>query len=1036
MTTHAVEIARNQAQRDAASAAGEHQRARVLSTQILALMRESSGKTTSEYAAALSAHALILNALNQNAEAARVHGEALTVRTSISGERDPRTLSIMHNLAYTLNADGRSVEAEPLYQKVYALRRAVLGEDHADTLISLSNLATCLHELGRTAVAEPLQRELLRLRIATLGEKDPRTLRSYGSLAVMLRTLGKVGDAEATYRRILPILIETKGEKNADTLAVLNNLAIAINRQGRAKEAETFARQALMGRSQLLGERHPDTFDALSTLASALVGQGRYREVEPIQRHILAQRVETLGDNSPATLSALANLASNLNEQARFTEAETMFRRVYERRKKMLGDMHPKTIASLDSLGLVLDELGRSEDAEPLLRRAYMQGEQVLGNNHPDTLITLGNLASTLRTLGRFAEAETFYARAAELGARIRTDDHPSTLFDLRNLADARLWQPERASLALAPARAAVAGWRRRRAALNFSAVDEAQLARDTEQQRYFFVLLADAAWAAADAAPPDTALLKAEAFRAIQEAMSGPAGKAVAMMGARAAVDNKRAGLGTLASRRERLTEAWRNNDAAQTAVLSDNGSAAIRSGKLREQQNEIEAAISKLDIELRAQAPEYFSLIRPTPLTIRDARKLLKAHEAVMLFLPGQHGTHVMTVTRDSVSWIRSDMDQRAIGAAVARLRCDLDPDAAANVSCGAAPLELGAPAGDEPAQSYDRQTAWRLYQTLIAPFAAELSNKNTVFIAAEGALASLPFSTLVSARPNGKDQDPTALRATHWFGDNHALVQLPSLGTLAILRGARHRAAAKNTLIGFGDPLLGQLATSEAGIGSPARDVVGAATQGTMADGAQLRQLARLPGTRDELDALRVALGASEKALYVAADATERNVRSLDLSTSRVISFATHGLKAGEVGVAEPGLVLTPPSMPSAADDGLLTASEITGLKLNAEWVILSACNTAAGDGIGQPALSGLARAFFFAGARSLLATHWPVRDDVAAEITVGAVSMQKATSGMNRAQALQRAMKNIRNDTRDPSRAFPSAWAPFVLVGEAG
>jgi CHAT domain-containing protein len=146
------------------------------------------------------------------------------------------------------------------------------------------------------------------------------------------------------------------------------------------------------------------------------------------------------------------------------------------------------------------------------------------------------------------------------------------------------------------------------------------------------------------------------------------------------------------------------------------------------------------------------------------------------------------------------------------------------------------------------------------------------------------------------------------------------------------------------------------------------------------------------------------------------------------------------AGELrGAAEPGLVFTPPPQASEQDDGLLTASEIAALKLNADWVILSACNTAAGDGSeGAPGLSGLARAFFFAGARNLLVSHWPVRDDVAARITVDTIRRQQSDPRLARAQALQQAMRAIRNDTshdsKDDTWAHPNAWAPFSLIGD--
>lgn len=156
--------------------------------------------------------------------------------------------------------------------------------------------------------------------------------------------------------------------------------------------------------------------------------------------------------------------------------------------------------------------------------------------------------------------------------------------------------------------------------------------------------------------------------------------------------------------------------------------------------------------------------------------------------------------------------------------------------------------------------------------------------------------------------------------------------------------------------------------------------------------------------------------------------------------MLALATHGLVAGELGgISEPGLVLTPPETANASDDGYLTASEVAALDLNAEWVILSACNTAAGDGSeGAPGLSGLARSFFFAGARNLLASHWPVRDNVAARITVRTVELRRDDPKISRAEAFQQAMREIREDASLDSDfdtlAHPNAWAPFTLIGD--
>ncbi len=138
-----------------------------------------------------------------------------------------------------------------------------------------------------------------------------------------------------------------------------------------------------------------------------------------------------------------------------------------------------------------------------------------------------------------------------------------------------------------------------------------------------------------------------------------------------------------------------------------------------------------------------------------------------------------------------------------------------------------------------------------------------------------------------------------------------------------------------------------------------------------------------------------------------------------------------------MAEPALVLTPPVEGSEEDDGLLTASEIATHNLDADWVILSACNTAAADGTpGAEGLSGLAKAFFYAGARALLVSHWSVVSDAAVKLTTTMFDEMRDDPDIGRAEALRRARLKLMTDDEKPYFAHPMFWAPFVVVGEGG
>ena len=292
------------------------------------------------------------------------------------------------------------------------------------------------------------------------------------------------------------------------------------------------------------------------------------------------------------------------------------------------------------------------------------------------------------------------------------------------------------------------------------------------------------------------------------------------------------------------------------------------------------------------------------------------------------------------------------------------------------------------------------------------------------------------------------------------------LPSVASLRALRRFARASRATSRYAGFGNPLLlgpdgndhraalKQICPTD--LASQAARVAARATpdasmakraRGGLADVDMLRRASPLPETTDELCTVARELGAVESDLHLGARATETAVKALGASGAlgryRIIHFATHGLLAGETehfaqSLAEPALLMTPPDVATEVDDGLLTASEVARLKLDADWVVLSACNTAGGSEKGDTqALSGLARAFFFAGARALLVSHWYVDSDAAVKLTTKAFAATKADPSIGRAEAMRLAVLGVMGDRSRPARwtsAHPAVWGPFVVVGE--
>lgn len=788
-------------------------------------------------------------------------------------------------------------------------------------------------------------------------------------------------------------------------------------------------------------------------LANTLLFQGREDEAESLLRDTLALSERTLGPDDPSSLVALFNLAETVFRRNRRDEALPLYQEAEAAAIRTLGPDSQLTLLIRRGLATNLAALNRNAEAEPILRAVLAAQTSQLGADNLYTLRTANDLALTLLGLGRGEEALALIDQvdgplAAQLG-----DSHPEVVTLRQNRAAVLRLLNRDLDGSLAEARKALQALREQRSRFASTGREAAASRSLTPTERNVYGLLVETAYNARFLPGADIRALSEEGFMAAQEVMDSPASTALARRIARSLAAREGSEVLTRFEALEALSAQFRSLIGQRTAAIA--GSADANPAAVAGIERELDA----LDGEIKARSealardfPAFAALADAPPLDLRKAKELVRGtDDAILIVLPTYLGTHVFGFSDRDFGWARSDLTDKGIDQIVRRLLWDLG----ASVDVGAEE-ERAWTAEGQGAFPFDRADAHKLYQELVAPVAAQLGNARHLYVVAGGSLASLPFSVLVTEPPQGEDGDPAALRATAWLADKYALVQLPSLQALDFQRRYAAHTAASSGFVGIGDPALDGGAQTRGtgargGSGTAIRALQVAQAFKTASAGpldapvqvnqAALRQLARLPGTARELEQMRQVIGQTGSTVLTGERATEAAVKRTDLSGVAVIAFATHGLLAGELGDgAEPGLVLTPPERPDALDDGLLTTSEIADLSLNAQWVILSACNTAAGDGSsGAPGLSGLAKAFFYAGARSLLASHWPVRDDVAAQLTVTAIRLQRGNPSLSRAEALQGAMRAIRNDTAHDTAtdtwAHPNAWAPFSLIGDA-
>jgi CHAT domain-containing protein len=293
----------------------------------------------------------------------------------------------------------------------------------------------------------------------------------------------------------------------------------------------------------------------------------------------------------------------------------------------------------------------------------------------------------------------------------------------------------------------------------------------------------------------------------------------------------------------------------------------------------------------------------------------------------------------------------------------------------------------------------------------------------------------------------------RQVPWLARTHTVSQVPSAAALRTLRQLAPSSGKREKLIGFGDPYFspeqarsaeGATQVAESTRGIPLKRRVLPQTRSL--DSADLARLPRLPDTADELKSVALALEADPaKVLKLGKDANEKTVKDTDLSRFRIVAFATHGLLPGDLnGLTQPALALTAPNVADVDGDGLLTMEEILGLKLDADWVVLSACNTGAGAGSGAEAASGLGRAFFYAGSRALLVTNWSVHSASARDLVADLFRRQAADPTLSRAAALRQASMGLMDGPGYVeaganalfSYGHPLFWAPYTLIGDGG
>ncbi|MBR0682610.1 CHAT domain-containing protein [Roseomonas eburnea] len=827
----------------------------------------------------------------------------------------------------------------------------------------------------------------------------PAAERAIGILAGLASPEGALPPSAALDMMAARLSREAFGANDLARFEQLMTLGREANQAERFVAAETAYRAALGAQERMLGAGAPDSFGPMIRLALQLSNQGRHPEAEAL----FARAAPLAGRASDPLARAQLQHYRGLHEANR-RQAEAALA-AFGQAEALYGREVPPELRSGGAGSRAATLATGANIVDPLAARAVVGMVEVRRNR-----------AAVLRSEGRIAEAEAASAAAAQLAAV--APGLPGA-----DLIAARVARTTGAAADSAGAPARARGEFTRAAA---------RFARGAPRSRpYADTLLLEAA-AAADAGAPagailnvcrqatavlrelregttaqsiapcvdafarsaggDSQTLLAEAFEAAQLAQGSITTTQIARAAARLSESARNPAAGAAIRQRDeagrRLATLYRARDEASVAAGRGGGPSVQ---DLDSQISEAQEALIEADQAAQTAAPGFAQLLQSVA-SASEVFAMLEPGEALAsVFLPPE-GAGWSFVLRDGriaagpIGGTGTQMD-----ALVQRLRASLEDGN-----------------GEKP---FDAAAAHGIYRALFAEVAGPLAGARRLIVAPSGQLLSVPFGVLVDTPPPA----PTGHEGVSFLLARLPIGHVPAPASFVALRRAGPSRASQ-PWFGFGAPLPVPVAQA-------ARTFPASAQCGRL-----LAALPALPTAGLELQASGQLMGARPGDQRTGRAFTADTVRRASLRDFRVLHFATHGLLPGELSCLQEAAIVASPS-PGAPDatNALLLAGTLLDIELDADVVVLSACNSG-GGGAGE-SLSGLARSIFFAGARSLLVTHWYINDAAATRIV--AYSLRNLQQGQGMIEALRSAQLDLARNVAGGSH--PALWGGFGLVG---
>jgi CHAT domain-containing protein len=954
-----------------------------------------------------------------------------------------------------------------------------------------ARLARFYHERGLATIESGLQCEGL----ADLRKAYSHAEKTGSVSASLLHHLGRteINCGSITHSIELLEQAEKKGNFSAAlTYAYLavGDITSAIRAKDRlVEEGQTRLRQ---GNSRLPQQSTWLRFQPAQAGAAILEAQGKYQEAEDLYRICIAERPYIIDTYPGVFLFKRSALAFDLSMQGKFAEAEVEARGTIQESMGLAGKAGDVTSQAVGVLAGIMLNQGRYEEAEKL---AYYRIKIVesagLSSDMKNNAVAHMFLGNTLARQGKYADAlrEYDFVRDSLKENRSLYDNNYSRNPNLI-LTLIRTGRTGEALKLIEPAREAAVKYFGEKSLAGAELLGLRGMARQTEKQypealsdfnqaipvlssrknlgfrgrsileAYLDLLSRIQGTPLEQKTGDDAATI---AFHVAGLLGSGTVQSALGESNARAAAayDPDLADLVRKEQDTHKQVTALEMTLSNVMAIPKDQQSPeGVR--QIKENIVTLTRADISLQKEINQRFPKYTDFIKPKPVSAPDLQKVLRSGEALFSIYTIDDKTFVWAIPQQGrILFHAAPLGRKELEKNVKDLRKSLDAN----------PTTLG----DIP--DFDTALAYHLYAELLKPVEMAWKSATDLIVVTSGPLGQIPLDLLPTDPVNPrveKDLLFSRYRSIPWLIRKVSVTSVPSVSSLVSLRTIPAGDPKRKAFIGFGDPVFSKSQMAQMPSQSASTDTLIEKEKGTMSliasrgmkvkvrgirisekgnldkeeiISSQLSQLQRLPDTAEEIRSIAQVLNADmARDVFLGKEATKHRIKTMDLTDRKIIAFATHALVPGDLdGLDEPALALSSPEVTGEKEDGLLTMGEILKLKLNADWVILSACNSGASNGAGQEAVSGLGKAFFYAGTRSLLVSLWPVETTSARKLVTGIFKVQKTDDTLSRSQALRESMLQLMNDESFvdettgkivASYAHPLFWAPFTIVGESG